>query len=176
MSRFGTDYQVARPTGLCAATGIPLEPGMECVATLVEREDDEGFDRRDFCVNAWEDGAGPDHLFSYWKTTVPEPNKDRRVFVDDEVLFDVFNRLADDDRPQRKAFRFVLALILLRKKQLKFAGRDGDGTDASPEFWLMLPKGSEPDDPPLRVQNPHLTDDDVRELTEQLREVLQGDL
>ena len=32
MTRFGTDYHVARPTGRCAATGQPLEPGVACIA------------------------------------------------------------------------------------------------------------------------------------------------
>lgn len=176
MSRFGTEYQVARATGQCAATGDPLEPGTACVATLVERPEDEGFDRLDFAESAWADGARPERLFSYWKTVVPQSNRERRLLVDDEVLMDVFTRLADDERPQRQAFRFVIALILMRKKQLRFTGRDGDGTPEVPEYWCLTPRGSEPDDPPLRVLNPQLTDDDVRELTEQLREVLQGDL
>ena len=52
MSRFGTNYQVARPTGVCAASGDPLEPGAPCIATLCEREEDEGFDRLDFSIAA----------------------------------------------------------------------------------------------------------------------------
>jgi len=176
MSGFGNDYQVARSTGRCAATGDPLEPGTACIATLVEREDDDGFDRLDFSVPAWDEGARPEHLFSYWRTHVPEPNRERRLLVDDEVLIEVFHRLDADDRPQRKSFRFVLALILMRKKQLRFVGREVMGPDGAEEDWLLLPRGSEPDNTPIRVRNPRLTDDDVRELTEQLREVLQGDL
>ncbi|MEM7227937.1 MAG: hypothetical protein AAF432_03895 [Planctomycetota bacterium] len=179
MSRFGTDYQVARPTGLCASTGEPLEPGTPCMATLVDHAEDEGFDRLDFSLDAWDDGARPDRLFSFWKTVIPEPNTKPKLLVDDEVLLDVFHRLADDDRPQRRAFRFVIALILMRKKQLKFVGRDvsePNEDDETTEHWLMQPRGAEPEVTPLRVLNPRLTDDDVRDLTDQLREILQGDL
>src|SRR5207253_11002490 len=123
MSRFGTDYHVARSTGRCTATDQPLEPGTLCMATLCERPGDEGFDRRDFLLSAWEAGARPEGLFSYWKTIVPPPDAKPRLLVDDAVLVDLFERLASDERPQRVAFRFVLGLILMRKKQLKFVGR-----------------------------------------------------
>ena len=69
MSRFGSQYQVARPTGVCAASGEPLEPGGPCIATLCEAEEGDGFDRLDYSVPAWESGARPDRLFSFWRTT-----------------------------------------------------------------------------------------------------------
>ena len=95
--------------------------------------------------------------------------------VDDEVLRDLFERLASDERPQRIAFRFVLALILMRKRYLKFVGRQAvEGEET--ERWLMRHKGAEPNDPPVEVINPHLSDDDVRDLTEQLSEILQSEL
>lgn len=187
MSRFAGDYQVARSTGLCAATGSPLEPGAACIATLCERPEDEGFDRFDYSIDAWESGTRPDHLFSYWRTTVPHPNEKKNPLVDDEVLMDLFERLGDDDRPQRIAFRFVLGLILMRKRLLRFLGRDSEqitvddaqGDEAEPtkrEIWLMKPKGDDPEAPPIRLVNPHLLDEDVLELTEQLSEILQGEL
>ena len=70
MSRYGSDYQVARPTGVCSATGEPLEPGSTCIATLCERAEDDSFDRKDFSLEAWSGGARPDGLFSYWKLVV----------------------------------------------------------------------------------------------------------
>lgn len=173
MSRYGTHYQVSRPTGVCAATCVPLEPGAACVATLCEREDDEGFDRHDFSTDAWESGERPQRLFSYWRTIVPAADEKRRLLVDDEVLLDLFERLCDDDRPQRVAFRFVLALILMRKRHLQFVGRAGEGRD---ERWLLRPRKSAPDAPPIEVVNPHLADEDVRELSDQLGEILQGEL
>ena len=60
---------------------------------------------------------------------------------------DLFERLADDERPQRAAFRFVLALILMRKRLLRFAGRKAGG-EGGKEWWLMRPKGVGADQPP----------------------------
>jgi hypothetical protein len=71
------------------------------------------------------------------------------------------------------AFRFVLCLILMRKKLLKFAGRQG-GTQA--EQWLVTARGAAPELPPMTVVNPNLADDDVRGLIDQLSEILQSEL
>lgn len=173
MSRFGSQYKVARSTGVCAATGKPMEPGTPCIATLCEREEDDGFDRKDFLPEAWEGGHRPEGLFSYWKTIVPQTDARPNLLVDDTLLMDLFERLSEETRPQRIAFRFVLALILMRKRRLKFVGREGRDED---ERWLMRPKGANPEMPPIPVVNPHLTDEDIRELTAQLSEILQGEL
>ena len=126
-------------------------------------------------MQAWEAGNRPERLFSYWKTVVEPPESRRRVFVDDDVLMDLFQRLEGEDGPQRVAFRFVLALILMRKRRLKFVGRSGGAGD-EPQRWMLHPRGAEADEPPIAVVNPELDDEDVRELTAQLGEILRGEL
>ncbi len=171
MSRFGVEYHVARPTGVCAASGRILEPGTSCIATLCEVPDDDGLERRDYSTEAWEAGR-QEGVFSHWKTTVPDPNRKQRVLVDDSVLLDLFESLAGDDRRKRRAYRFIVGLILMRKKLLRYVGRTGQGED---ERWLMLPRGVPAGSDPIEVANPQLTDEDVRELTDQLGEVLRGE-
>lgn len=176
MSRFSTPYQVARPSGVCAASGRPLVEGEPCVATLCDRETDEGFDRLDYALEAWEAGARPARLFSFWRTRAQPPGARPRTFVDDEILVELFHRLGSDDRAQRVAFRFVLALILMRKRLLRFVGRVQDPGEGGAERWRLRLRGSPPDAPDLEVLDPRLTDDDVRELTAQLGEVLAGEM
>lgn len=162
---------------MCAASDEKLEPGATCIACLCEREADEGFDRFDYSLAAWEAGERPQRLFSYWRLVVPEPDQKRHVFIDDSVLMDLLERLATDERPQRIAFRFVLGLILLRKRLLKFDGRiERHEAGEEREYWLMRPKGSDAEQPPIELLNPRLSDDDVRELTAQLSEVFQSEL
>ena len=173
MSRFTPGYSVGRPTGQCQATGRALEPGETYIATLCDDEQTDGFIRVDVSEDAWDSGHRPERLFSYWKTTVARPDERRQLFVDDEVLMSIFEQLADDERPQRQAFRFVLALVLMRKRLLRYVDRVGTGED---ERWRFRLPGQDPDAPLLEVRNPHLTDDDVRELTDQLSEILQGEL
>jgi len=162
-----------------------LQPGDECIATLCERIEDEGFDRLDYCPEQWESGIRPERLFSYWRTTVPASDAKEKILVDDSVLMDLFERLSEDTREKRIAFRFILALILMRKRLLRYvrrgnagnAGNAGDaGNKGDNEIWFMRPKGSDPDSPLIEVINPQLNEEDIRELSDQLTEVLQGEI
>jgi hypothetical protein len=106
---------------------------------------------------------------------VQEPGKSKRVLIDDEALLDLFTRLEGDARATRVAFRFVLMLLLIRKRLLKVVEqRTEAGSDGGPdrEVWLVLPRG--PEGAPVRVENPRLKDSDVQEIADQLGEVLQG--
>lgn len=119
MTQFNAStYSIERTTGICAFTERVLEPHEHYIATLVE--DGDELVRVDISPEAWEAGKRPEHLFSYWKAVVPEPNEKKKTFVDDEVLLNLLERLADAEQPQRIAFRFVLTLILMRKKLLRY--------------------------------------------------------
>jgi len=175
MTRTGTSFEIARSTGVCAATGEPLIPGSMCMAALIERETDDALVRQDYSIAAWEAGSRPARLYSFWKCVVPDPTIRRRVFVDDDLLLNLFERLGEDERAQRQAFRFVLGLVLMRKRVLRLVGRrSDDGAD----YWLFRAKGVPDDDssPPIAVLDPKLTDDHVREVSDQLGEILHGDI
>ena len=176
MSKYESDYRVGRPTGVCAASGETLLPGDECIATLCERIEDEGFDRLDYCPREWSSGTRPDRLFSYWRTTIPASDAKEKILVDDSVLMDLFERLSEDTREQRIAFRFILALILMRKRLLRYVRRVNGTNEGGNEIWFMRPKGSDPDSPLIEIINPQLSEEDIRELSDQLTEVLQGEI
>lgn len=172
MLHSSTSFEIARSSGKCAATGRDLSPGEPCIAALCERAADDGFERLDFSVEAWSAGSRPERLFSFWKTTAPHPNEKKRVFVDDEMLRNLFERLADDERPQRQAFRFVLGLVLMRKRLLRFIGRD---ESRGVETWTLQWKGAAEGDV-VTLVDPRLSDEDVRAVSDQLSEILSGDL
>ncbi len=188
MTQFNSSstYQIDRPSGQCAFTGVTMTPGDRYMATLVEHEvvDDKGasqwvLKRADISMEAWERGDRPERLFSYWKGVVPEPNEKKKLFVDDEVLVNLFRRLEEDEAADRVAFRFVLALILMRKKMLKYEGMESD--EQSREWWVMAHKAAakhnpEPDAERTRVLNPRLDEDQIQQVTSQLGEVLQAEL
>lgn len=166
-------YAIGRHTGVCAATGQPLAPGTPCVAALCEQPEGDGLVRFDYSVDAWEEGHRPERLFSCWRTVAPEPDAPRRMLVDDQTLQEIFTRLEGDDRPQRLAFRFVLGLILLRKRLLRQAGRERRGDR---EVWLVLPRGAVEGERPIELIDPRLSEEDVRQISEQFSEILQSDL
>ena len=146
------------------------------------------FIRIDFCEKCWSEGkrpAPPLTVFSYWKTIVPIPEQKKKLLVDDSVLIDVFTRMEDKKEPQEIRFRFVLALILMRKRLLKYEATDptpivaptdpspgaGQTPDPSPkpETWRMIPRGS---DKPVEVINPHLDANQISEVSQQLSAIL----
>ena len=88
-----TGYPIGRHTGVCAATDQPLPPGTPCVVTLCEEEDGDGLVRLEFSVEAWEGGALPDRLFSWWRTITPESDAPAHALVDDEVLLTAATRV-----------------------------------------------------------------------------------
>jgi hypothetical protein len=189
MTQFNsTSYDVQRPTGLCAFTGRAFAPGENYIATLIE--DGENLQRLDVALDVWDAGQRPDNVLGYWKAVAAEPNQKKKLFVDDEVLMNLVERLADADQPQRLAFRFVLALILMRKKLLRYdrtearSATDGEGNTVEQAWWIMTPKldltkgpmGKWHDQAKLEILDPALDENGIRQVTDQLSEILQAEL
>jgi len=212
VTQFNTpQYDIEKPTGVCAVTGRALEPGERYYATLLELTEAPphtaeakpskqspqgaaaralGLKRLDFSAEAWEQGHRPEHLFSYWRSTVPEPTqKKTSLFVDNAVLLNLLHRLADTEDGQRLAFRYVLALILMRKKMIRYDGSvrrsatiDGETVDAA--WWRCTPK-LDPNKGPMskwdenetiEVLDPDLDESRIQEVTAQLGEILEAEL
>jgi hypothetical protein len=87
------------------------------------------------------------------------------------MLLDLFERLGADERPHRVRFRFVLMLLLLRKKLLRIVETTSEG---GVEYWRVLPKGAAEGEAPVSVVNPKLDERAACEISEQLGEVLDG--
>jgi hypothetical protein len=171
MARFGSSQGVSRSTGKCAATGEEIPHATPAIAALCELEEDEGFVRFDYSIEAWEKGDRPDRLFSHWRYTTPEEGKKPDIVIDEAVLVDLFERLDGDERPQRIAFRYIIALVLLRKRKLKLVGREqADGG----ETWLLRWSGT--DGEVAKIHNPGIQEDEIHGLSDQLSDLLQGDM
>lgn len=181
-------YDVQRPTGRCAFTGRDLQPHETYIATLVE--DGDALVRIDISAEAWQRGDRPARLFSYWRAVLPDPDEKKQLFVDDEVLLNLLERLADAEQPQRIAFRFVLTLILMRKKLLRYDGvehrsePDAAGQTLQQDWWQLTPKldptkgpmGKWDESRTIEVLDPHLDEADIRQVTDQLAQILQAEL
>ena len=160
------EWEVSKPLGQCCGTGKKIEPGEEYFAALVETN--EGLERRDFCADYWQEQK-PD-VFCFWKSRLPHPDQKKQIFVDDEMLMAFFERLAQETEQERINFRFVLALILMRKRRLKY---DLSGTQDGKEIWRLRITG---DKEFVEVINPHLDEEQIEQLSSQIGEILQADL
>ncbi|HEY2783691.1 MAG TPA: hypothetical protein VGJ05_01845 [Fimbriiglobus sp.] len=121
------EFDIQGPTRVCAATGKPLSPGDRYVAVLADR--DGSFVRTDYTADAWP--GPPDGVVAYWSGRVPATDTTRRPRVNDDLLFDCFDHLAGVTDPARANFRYVVALLLMRRRRLKFEDhrRLDDGTE-----------------------------------------------
>lgn len=212
MSQLSNTYDIQRPTGVCAATGRELAPGETVYAALVDPPAEERSEeqrkpddktpggsaggelpmlRVDVCARAWEEeNFRPPHLFGFWRTEVPEPNEKKKLLVGDAAIQDLMLSMEDATETKQLAFRYVLALILMRKKLLRHDGIDrreqdeASGGGPVQDYWQFTPKvdiakghfGKWNEDASFEVLDPHITEQEIAGVTEQLGQVLELDL
>ena len=161
-----SDWEINKPLGQCYGTGKKIEYGEEYFGALVETG--EGLQRRDFCEDYWE--SEKPNVFCYWKSRLPNPGKKKQIFVDDQMLMAFFERLENETEQEKINFRFVLALILMRKRRLKY---DATRVEDAKEIWRLRIVG---DKQIVEVINPHLDEEQIEQLSSQIGEILQTDL
>jgi hypothetical protein len=110
------DYQIQPSTRRCSATGRELRPGERYYSVLLE--ENGKFVRKDYSAEAWQ--GAPKDAFSFWMGRLMPPQGKRRQPIDDEMLMECFQRLEDSLEPSRIRFRYVAALLLMRRRRLKF--------------------------------------------------------
>lgn len=163
----GGKYEVARSGGKCAVCGGDILPEQKFMAALVENP--QGFARTDCCLLCWEkfDRSG---ALAFWQTALPKTEAKRKLFVDDAVLCELFERLAQVTEPAKVNFRFLLGMILMRKRLLVYeTTRVEDGK----EIWTVRPRGREDR---LEMTNPKLDEQQMLEVSQQLGEILNEEL
>ena len=158
------NYEVGRLGLVCEATGEALSPGAGFVACLSEGEDG-ALVRHDFSVGAWEAGSRPAGHFAFWRGVVPTPSKSTTPVLNLESLMDLFEQLGESTDPKRQALRSIIALILIRKRQLQVVSqRDG--------VTLVRERGAAPETALIEVSDPTLDPETLAQVTEELRTVL----
>ena len=159
-------FQIEKGAGRCAKTDVEIAEGEAYFAVLFE--EGEGFRREEYSVDAW-DGP-PDGAYCYFKTRRPVAEKKKRLFVDNEVLMTFFRRLNNETDLARLQFRFVLALILMRKRLLRY---EETTREDEREVWSMRVGKTEE---VHAVLNPRLTDAEIEGVSRQLGVILHGDM
>jgi len=159
------DWEIKKTLGQCCGTGREFEIDEEYFAALVDT--DKGLQRVDFSVDYWNEQKP--QVYCFWKTKMPNPEQKKKIFVNDEMLMAFFDRLENETDDDKINFRFVLTLILMRKRKLKYdACRMEDGK----EIWTLKVTGQ---DRNADVVNPHLTEDQIESLSSQMGQILQAD-
>lgn len=165
------EYNIDKTAGQCVACEKPIAPGQELMATVAEGE--EELLRQDYCLECWQADPQDDSpaLLGVWRTRVPTPKEKTRLLVDDELLVNFFQRLEGTDVPARINFRFVLALVLMRKRLLVYdrGKKHDDGT----ETWTMHLRGDQTE---YAVTDPNMDEEKIAVVSRQLGEIMEGEL
>jgi hypothetical protein len=158
-----TEYEIQGPTRVCAATGRELKPGDRFHAVLVEQGGK--LVRIDYAAEAWP-GSSPDAV-AHWNGRVPATDKPRKPVVNDDALLGCFDRLKDSTDPDGMNFRYVVALLLMRRKRFRFEDviRDTAGRDV---LLLKDAKGGTVQ----QITDPRLTDDQIAAVQTEVFRVL----
>ncbi|MGB2403016.1 MAG: hypothetical protein ACPIA7_06355 [Akkermansiaceae bacterium] len=104
---------------VCAVTERHFEDGESFCTAIFPDPESSGYLRKDFSTEAWEQ-RGEDELtpFSYWQSIYRAPVKEEQVEVTEESPDDLLRRLIEEDEEHTENVRYILAVMLERKKQL----------------------------------------------------------
>lgn len=162
------EYKIDPSPRRCRACQREFAVGEEYFSAVAETPEENRLSRHDFCPACWRPDG--EVYFSFWRTRVPEPEAPvrRGPRVDLARLMPLFERLADAPDEAAGRFRYVLALVLMRKRRLKIvesrrlAGGRG-------EELVLRETGS---DRRHTVSCPRVTEDEIRSVADRLREIL----
>ena len=114
------EYKVSRCTRKCHALDRPLREGEWYYSVVME--DGEDFERRDYSAEAWKEP--PDGAIGWWKNRMPTAEEKKLVLAPPEVLIDLLRQM--EQFPERAKSRYLLALMLMRKKLVRPASTPDD--------------------------------------------------
>ena len=160
-----TEYEIQPLSLICARSGRELKPGERYFSVLSESP--QGFVRLDYAAEAWSDP--PEGAIAFWRSTVPQPSAENRPPpVDTTAVMEFFEKLAGDEDPTKLNFRYILALLLLRKRLLKFATVEREGERET----LVLRSSATREE--HRVVNPGLSEEQLAAVQREVDRILRG--
>ena len=115
-----TDYEIQRFTRQCSATGRDLQPGEMFYSVLIAHGDE--LTREDYAPEAWK--GPPEEAVGWWKSEVPDAKAKKRNWAPNDVMLQFFDEL--DEQPERADMRFVLTLLLVRRRVMRLEESETD--------------------------------------------------
>ncbi|ARN55904.1 hypothetical protein [Sedimentisphaera salicampi] len=157
------DWNIKKPEGVCSICGREFETDEEFYAGLVDGQ--EGFERIDTCIGCWQEKKP--RTFYFWKTKMPQPEeKGKQKFLNDETMLEFLEKLEQSEEPEKINFRFVLMLVLVRKRILRYKdtfSRDGK------DYWRLKITGQ---DKMVEVLDPHIGEEQIEKLSENIGDIM----
>ena len=152
------DFNIRPAAKACAKSGRAFRPGESCWSVLFEK--DGQLVRQDISAEAW--GGPPEGAIGHWRCIIPESAESNRPKLDADSLFDYFMQLGDSPNQVQQQYRYVLALLLMRKRRLIL--EEVVEVDDQPTMRLVGSAGEGPFD----VREEELSEDQITRLQQQL--------
>lgn len=154
----------------CAETGKPFEDGQQIRAAIFPDPESSGYLRRDYDLESWEKRENDAPPFSTWLTTYEPPVVEEKVEdVVDEDPETLLQRLVEEDEEHTENARYILAVMLERKKLL----RETD-TQKIPSGILRVYEHRKTGDVYL-IKDPQIPLAEVERVQEEVKQLLDPD-
>jgi hypothetical protein len=112
-------WNIRSCTHECAVTGRPFEDGEKHYTAIYFDTEANGYMRRDVSLQAWEQELSERKPFSFWKSVyVKHAPEARPEIASKESAMGLLQRLIEEDESYTENARYILALMLERKRIL----------------------------------------------------------
>jgi len=160
------DWKLPKRAECCSGCAAELLPEQEVTTVIALAA--EGPERKDLCKACGElADSGPDTCF--WRRRLP-PGGTRRQVVDYALVRELFERMLPRPEESYRRMSYLMALLLVRKRQLKL---HGFVARAGREVMVVSRGAGQPE---FDVPAPFLAPEDLPALREKLSRLLAADL
>lgn len=161
-------WHIARSSRTCAHSGEAIPAGEPFYSALVDKDD--SFDRLDFSTGAWSE-VDKEPFFSYWKNKGGNAREDnKRPSVDFDRLLSFFDSLEGAEEAPKRLFRYVLALVLVRRRRLRLD--DMSRTDAGDRLVVYDRRDG---GKTMEILSPEASREDLVKAQEKLNQLFECD-
>jgi hypothetical protein len=154
----------------CSLTEIKFEDQQEFYTAIFPDPESSGYLRMDFSVDAWKNR--PEELknpFSFWKNTYEVSALDGKAdIVAKESAEELLSRLIEEDQEHTENARYILAVMLERKKLLKETDKQ-----STPNGILRIYEHRKSGEVYI-ILDPNIPLDQVEKVQKEVSELLDG--
>jgi len=113
------NWQIRSRSHTCTLSGRPFAEGETFYTAIYFDAETNGYLRRDIALDAWAQEQSERKPIAYWKSTYsPQIVEERPEVATKENAMSLLQRFIEDDDPRTENARYILALMLERKRIL----------------------------------------------------------
>lgn len=163
------NWKIRQQIGACTHSEKEFQDGDTFYTAIFRNEETEGYDRRDYSEESWEAISSSLEPFSYWKSKYEAPPEDDEPEMVKEDSESLLKRLMEEDNPQTENARFILAVMLERKKLIIETDVKETENDTKIRFYESRSLGDI-----YIIPDPNLSLDEVESVQEEVTLLLEG--